>query len=43
VDGSEITTMDQSAIVAVQPNTDQFEGFVLLRSPHSGYFALTDI
>ncbi len=43
VDGSEITTMDQSAVVAVQPNTDQTDGFVLLRTPHSGYFALTDI
>ena len=43
IDGGEIIAMDQSSIVAIQPNTDQAEGFVLFKTPHSGYFALADI
>ncbi|MCH9697334.1 MAG: cytochrome C [Gammaproteobacteria bacterium] len=43
LDGSEISTMDPSAVVAVQPHTDQADGFVLLKTPHTGYFAVTDI
>lgn len=43
IDGAGIINLDQGNILAVQPNTDQAEGFVLFKTPHSGFFALTDI